>query len=770
MPTLENLTAAELRGPLKAKSLQRARRYTHNVHDPVRKGQTLTAQVKGNRLYDVEIDLSSGDIDAFCTCPYDWGGYCKHIGAVLLKWVHSPENFVTETARPQSGDYPIDVIPVEPLPTHRPEELPYWMTTSFDKLQDENREGLTEWLEEVKLGDLRKMGKARGWRLKGTRKADVIEQLADYFTDPDDARQAIQSLDEEHRLVLRALVLLSLSARVWEDDLEQVAQNWGALKTYKKVDTYTRHLWEKGLALPGYSVDNYTERGDMVPFGICRHFPPFFDGLATDLPADTDASGLRLADPFQLVRAATQVMVLLEGSPVQLRPPMPRPVLERFHKELKGWDYVPQELAQAQRDKQFAYRSGLALTVPPPGRSLPDEAIQRLAPIAGGEPQLEFIYSLLVTTGVFQPGSPTTVWPEMKTSFLRRDELAQRALMTRTYFSMLNWSALWEVLRANESLALKRNWQFGHYQKSQFRHDLYLYRQLVLRTLACLPDDQWISLPALFQMLQPVWPNFDQTAWETYRYSYSHRHEPKSAWFLTSNGEELDPKSSTDWEKGQGRFIQQIIAGPLHWLGLADLYFAGKDLAAFRLHGLADLYWDRVDSPPPPRHAPDRAAAMPSAEAVTADKLSISVVPSAVSGQAHSMLDKIARLEVMEADHFVYQLDARAAYESFEAGAALADILNEWEKLLPIPVPAPILEQLAAWWEAYGRVRIYRNLTVIEFGDDYALTEMKAVTSLEDHLIAEISPRLVIVRQEAVNSLTAQLEKAGYTPKQTDQV
>jgi uncharacterized Zn finger protein len=24
--------------------------------------------------------------DAHCTCPYDWGGYCKHIIAVLLKF------------------------------------------------------------------------------------------------------------------------------------------------------------------------------------------------------------------------------------------------------------------------------------------------------------------------------------------------------------------------------------------------------------------------------------------------------------------------------------------------------------------------------------------------------------------------------------------------------------------------------------------------------------------------------------------------------------
>jgi len=28
--------------------------------------------------------MDKGDIEASCTCPYDWGGYCKHIVATLL--------------------------------------------------------------------------------------------------------------------------------------------------------------------------------------------------------------------------------------------------------------------------------------------------------------------------------------------------------------------------------------------------------------------------------------------------------------------------------------------------------------------------------------------------------------------------------------------------------------------------------------------------------------------------------------------------------------
>jgi hypothetical protein len=87
---------------------------------------------------------------------------------------------------------------------------------------------------------------------------------------------------------------------------------------------------------------------------------------------------------------------------------------------------------------------------------------------------------------------------------------------------------------------------------------------------------------------------------------------------------------------------------------------------------------------------------------------------------------------------------------------------------MPIPVPEAVRAQLSDWWEAYGRVRIYENLTVIELGDDYALAEIKTSTSLEKYLVAEISPRLVVVSPQATAPLMAELEKAGYTPKQTE--
>ncbi|MCZ7669764.1 MAG: helicase-associated domain-containing protein [Chloroflexi bacterium] len=156
------------------------------------------------------------------------------------------------------------------------------------------------------------------------------------------------------------------------------------------------------------------------------------------------------------------------------------------------------------------------------------------------------------------------------------------------------------------------------------------------------------------------------------------------------------------------------------------------------------------------------------ADAVTIQDDLITVLPTAVSAQTHNYLDNLAKLEEALPNRFIYRLSGAAVHQNFENGKTLAQLLKGWQEYLPLPMPAAMQQQLSAWWEAYGQVRLYEKVTVIEFGDEYALAEMKAATSLEKYLVAEISPGLIIIPAEAVDSLVAELEKAGYTPnKQT---
>ncbi len=68
------------------------------IFEPVRQGDELRAYCEGSDYepYRVSVTLGRpGIITTRCTCPYDWGGICKHIVALLLTWIHQPEAFHT---------------------------------------------------------------------------------------------------------------------------------------------------------------------------------------------------------------------------------------------------------------------------------------------------------------------------------------------------------------------------------------------------------------------------------------------------------------------------------------------------------------------------------------------------------------------------------------------------------------------------------------------------------------------------------------------------
>ena len=68
--------------------------YNEAIENPMFHGWTLSANCYGSEdtPYSVSVELTpTGIADAACSCPYDWGGDCKHIVALLLTYVHEPD-------------------------------------------------------------------------------------------------------------------------------------------------------------------------------------------------------------------------------------------------------------------------------------------------------------------------------------------------------------------------------------------------------------------------------------------------------------------------------------------------------------------------------------------------------------------------------------------------------------------------------------------------------------------------------------------------------
>ncbi len=93
MKTIPHLTEADIRPLVTDQSWARGENYyySNSVENIVWRDGLLTAEVEGSEYepYIVLVRFDEGKIrSTHCTCPYDWGGDCKHIIAALLYLCH----------------------------------------------------------------------------------------------------------------------------------------------------------------------------------------------------------------------------------------------------------------------------------------------------------------------------------------------------------------------------------------------------------------------------------------------------------------------------------------------------------------------------------------------------------------------------------------------------------------------------------------------------------------------------------------------------------
>lgn len=95
---VSSLTENDIRALASSQSFERGIDYYRGgaVFNTRQVGNELHGYCHGSSYtpYRVSALLGSGGVvTAHCTCPYDWGGICKHLVALLLAWVHTPDVF-----------------------------------------------------------------------------------------------------------------------------------------------------------------------------------------------------------------------------------------------------------------------------------------------------------------------------------------------------------------------------------------------------------------------------------------------------------------------------------------------------------------------------------------------------------------------------------------------------------------------------------------------------------------------------------------------------
>ncbi len=90
------LNEATIRRHATVQSFDRGQNYFQagSVTSLIERGNVLSASVEGSEAepYRIHIHFDKGGItSAICTCPHDFGGWCKHIVATLLTCLHRPD-------------------------------------------------------------------------------------------------------------------------------------------------------------------------------------------------------------------------------------------------------------------------------------------------------------------------------------------------------------------------------------------------------------------------------------------------------------------------------------------------------------------------------------------------------------------------------------------------------------------------------------------------------------------------------------------------------
>ena len=99
MSTIPEITEQDIRSLIDAQSFLRGQNYFRGgaIFDTRRQGMTIKGRCQGSRsqAYTVEVTFGDQDIlDNECSCPL--GSYCKHVAALLLTWVHRPQEFIEQ--------------------------------------------------------------------------------------------------------------------------------------------------------------------------------------------------------------------------------------------------------------------------------------------------------------------------------------------------------------------------------------------------------------------------------------------------------------------------------------------------------------------------------------------------------------------------------------------------------------------------------------------------------------------------------------------------
>ena len=292
-------------------------------------------------------------------------------------------------------------------------------------------------------------------------------------------------------------------------------------------------------------------------------------------------------------------------------------------------------------------------------------------------------------------------------------------------------------------------------------------RQTLIRLLSQAPTGQWINFSTFARFVYRLNPTFLQR--RQGQFATPHW------WIEQQEGRTLHPTHFGDWMLVEGRYLAQLLQGPLYWWGVCDVVLSPDDsLLAFQLTSLAQSYLNEI-SPENLLILPEIQASTHIGEIDITESGDLSIPCTFANWPCIEMLERFAEIKGAQASELFYRITPGSLGEAFARGESPVPLLEllqsmaEYQHTVAPDGPlARLLVQLERRIASYGRVRFYTNASLLEAADQQVVRELSATTSLQEQTIHAISPTMFILKKNAIEDLLDELKRRGQVPLMHD--
>lgn len=595
--------------------------------------------------------------------------------------------------------------------------------TALAQLGLAGKRPLTELLEiGFRLQDLRDLARSRGWKLQGTSKLALIEQVVAYHQADDGWAAELRRLPVGLRALFQQMwVIGGVEGGVQSGMSQMLGQTVGIAPA-----SYFQEVGKSQM-----SVQSFVQVGDRFFLwpDVYRVLPLDASWLAP--LAETQRLGRMVpADPMRLALSAHRLSDYLAQN--QLAAPS---------------EYSVQWSLPSTTVPMHSERRGGEVIVRPQPPLVPLAGLERLAAGLDLE-RLETHLLLLAMAGLGflerQTHGKITIGPEASER-LRQVELADLA---RQFVQVILVTPIWSTIDSlfpPPSLSIITP---SYVPSTLLTQENIRWRQVVARTLLLLEPGVWYSLADLLQRLYQL---------RTFVTSAS---SLGSLGFLTEDGRRMDPSKDSGWQATLKRIYTYLLTGPFHYLGLVDLGYGGSELAAIRLTPFCRYFLGLAA-------APEQTAEPSSTGEISFDTPTFLRTRNA-SPALHILLSKLAAPGRGKQGQPGYVLSQDRLRASLSQGEDLDSLLKALAAVCDGPLPTAAVALVREWAATFGHYHAHSELTLIEFGDDLALPELLRSTELAIYLRRQFSPRLIAIERRHAEELFRRFVRQGYTPTLVD--